>query len=102
MASTESDRDQDNFSSVSWSENADGAGAGGAGPPQQTGDGAAGAVPPSTGKVALPDDALGDGHILDCTVGTPIKENDGSKDAFVSYLITTHVRRQRSLTALPP
>lgn len=94
MASTESDRDQDNFSSVSWSENADGAGAGagGAGPPQQTADGAGGAVPPSTGKVALPDDALGDGHILDCTVGTPIKENDGSKDAFVSYLITTHVR----------
>ena len=28
---------------------------------------------------------------LQCTVGTPLKENDGSKDAFVSYLITTHV-----------
>ncbi|KAH6959289.1 hypothetical protein HG530_009419 [Fusarium avenaceum] len=27
---------------------------------------------------------------LDCTVDTPIKENDGTKDAFVSYLITTH------------
>ena len=26
---------------------------------------------------------------LDCTVDTPIKENDGTKDAFVSYLITT-------------
>ena len=28
---------------------------------------------------------------LKCTVGTPIKEGDGSKDAFVSYLITTNV-----------
>lgn len=28
---------------------------------------------------------------LECTVGTPIKENDGTKDAFVSYLITTNV-----------
>ena len=88
MASTDSDREQDNFSSVSWSEHADGAAAM---PPQQTGDSEGGA-PPSSGKVALPHDAAGDGHVLDCTVGTPIKENDGSKDAFVSYLITTHVR----------
>lgn len=29
---------------------------------------------------------------LECTIGSPIKENDGTKDAFVSYLITTHVR----------
>lgn len=34
---------------------------------------------------------------LDCTVDTPIKENDGTKDAFVSYLITTHVCNQSSL-----
>ncbi|KAI9835172.1 MAG: intercellular trafficking and secretion [Sarea resinae] len=27
---------------------------------------------------------------LDCTVDTPQKENDGTKDAFVSYLVTTH------------
>ncbi|KOS21622.1 Sorting nexin-4 [Escovopsis weberi] len=27
---------------------------------------------------------------LECTVSSPIKENDGTKDAFVSYLITTH------------
>lgn len=31
-----------------------------------------------------------DGH-LECTVDTPLKENDGTKDAYVSYLITTHV-----------
>lgn len=83
----DSDREQDNFSSVSWSEHADGAAAM---PPQQTG--LEGTPAPSTGKVALPEDTTGNGHILDCTVGTPIKENDGSKDAFVSYLITTHVR----------
>lgn len=88
MASTDSDREQDNFSNVSWSEHADGVAAM---PPQQTGDSEGGAAP-STGKVGLPHDAAGDGHVLDCTVGTPIKENDGSKDAFVSYLITTHVR----------
>lgn len=33
---------------------------------------------------------LGDGR-LDCTVDTPLKENDGTKDAYVSYLVTTHV-----------
>ena len=33
---------------------------------------------------------IGDGR-LDCTVGSPLKESDGTKDAYVSYLITTHV-----------
>lgn len=28
---------------------------------------------------------------LDCVVDSPIKENDGTKDAYVSYKITTHV-----------
>src|SRR4051794_34603675 len=28
---------------------------------------------------------------LECTVGHPLKENDGSKDAYISYLVTTHV-----------
>ncbi|KAM3067525.1 intercellular trafficking and secretion [Clarireedia jacksonii] len=32
---------------------------------------------------------VGDG-VLECTVGSPIKENDGTKDAFVSYLVTTN------------
>ena len=34
---------------------------------------------------------VGDGTLL-CTVGSPQKENDGTKDAFMSYLITTKVR----------
>lgn len=29
---------------------------------------------------------------LHCTVDTPLKENDGTKDAYISYLITTDVR----------
>lgn len=33
---------------------------------------------------------IGNGR-LDCTVNTPLKENDGTKDAYVSYLVTTHV-----------
>lgn len=30
--------------------------------------------------------------ILECIVDTPIKENEGTKDTFVSYLVTTNVR----------
>lgn len=29
--------------------------------------------------------------VLECTVTQPNKENDGSKDAYVSYLVTTNV-----------
>ncbi len=31
------------------------------------------------------------GEVLECVVSEPHKENDGTKDAYVSYLITTHV-----------
>ena len=34
---------------------------------------------------------IGDGR-LDCTVDSPLKEHDGTKDAYVSYLVTTNVR----------
>ena len=36
---------------------------------------------------------IGDGR-LDCKVDTPLKENDGTKDAYVSYLVTTNVYLQ--------
>lgn len=36
------------------------------------------------------------GDILECIVSEPRKEQDGTKDAFVSYLITTHVRLRSS------
>lgn len=39
---------------------------------------------------------VGDGR-LDCTVTAPLKENEGSKDAYVSYLVTTHVCYAASL-----
>ncbi|KAH7156690.1 hypothetical protein EDB81DRAFT_840716 [Dactylonectria macrodidyma] len=77
--------DQDDFSNVSWSEH----------------------VQEQTARVAddvahATDGAGGSGNnrphnhhnlgpeTLECVVGAPIKENDGTKDAFVSYLITTN------------
>lgn len=39
---------------------------------------------------------IGPEGILECTVDTPLKENDGTKDAYVSYLISTHVGCQPS------
>ncbi len=33
---------------------------------------------------------VGEG-VLECTVTSPIKENDGTKDAYISYLVTTNV-----------
>ncbi|CAI4219362.1 unnamed protein product [Parascedosporium putredinis] len=50
-----------------------------------------------------------EGHLsgsekLDCVVSSPIKENDGTKDAFVSYLITTQAipqQRFRSVCGSP-
>jgi len=33
---------------------------------------------------------IGDG-VLECHVDSPLKENDGTKDAYISYLVTTHV-----------
>ena len=33
---------------------------------------------------------IGEGR-LDCSVGKPLKESDGTKDAYVSYMVTTNV-----------
>ena len=30
--------------------------------------------------------------VLECSVDSPLKENDGTKDAYVSYLVTTQVK----------
>ena len=40
------------------------------------------------------------GGSLDCKVDTPLKENDGTKDAYVSYLVTTHVCLRSSSISL--
>lgn len=49
---------------------------------------------PQAGDQADQVDLAGIGRdgILEVTVDTPLKENDGTKDAYVSYLVTTHVR----------
>ena len=48
---------------------------------------------PQAGQDADAVDLAGIGEYgrLDCTVETPLKENDGTKDAYVSYLVTTQV-----------
>lgn len=40
--------------------------------------------------------SIGDG-VLECRVDSPLKENDGTKDAYISYLVTTHVSACRFL-----
>lgn len=46
---------------------------------------------PQAGRNADAVDLAGPGEgRLDCTVSSPQKENDGTKDAYVSYLVTTH------------
>lgn len=86
--------DQDNFSNISWqSETNNGAEAG-----QSTASMPdIGAEPPSSedqrhGQDLEQQDPGLSGDILECTVSEPHKESDGTKDAFVSYLITTNVR----------
>jgi sorting nexin-4 len=48
--------------------------------------------PPQAGNDADAVDVAGVGEgRLECTVGSPVKEGDGTKDAYVSYLVTTRV-----------
>lgn len=43
---------------------------------------------------------IGDG-VLECRVDSPLKENDGTKDAYISYLVTTNVSARDSLWSFP-
>lgn len=81
--------EQDDFSNVSWSEHVHEQTSRTPPPREQPGHDMT--APGSGLEKDAP--ALGT-ETLECTVGTPIKENDGTKDAFVSYLITTHVRME--------
>jgi sorting nexin-4 len=58
---------------------------------------------PQAGDQEDPVDLAGIGRdgILEVTVDTPLKENDGTKDAYVSYLVTTHVRRPAHIRCTP-
>ena len=50
---------------------------------------------PQAGQNADDADLAGIGAegLLETTVNSPQKESDGTKDAYVSYLVTTHVCR---------
>ncbi|MCJ1338775.1 intercellular trafficking and secretion [Bachmanniomyces sp. S44760] len=87
---------ENDFDSVSWqneaaskSGNVDNGPAGGSSGP---GPGAtrSNSIPQQTGNTADAVDlgGIGDGK-LECAVNSPLKENDGTKDAYVSYLVTT-------------
>ncbi|KAK5992418.1 Sorting nexin-4 [Cladobotryum mycophilum] len=77
--------DQDDFSNVTWSDHVQEQTSRAIPPAEQPGHTMAG---PGTSIDGQPRGA--ERERLDCTVNSPIKENDGTKDAFVSYLITTH------------
>ncbi|KAI9170796.1 Sorting nexin-4 [Paramyrothecium foliicola] len=78
--------DQDNFSNVSWSEHGHDQNSSMPTTPQAQ---ASGEGAPAAESDLARDPGLGS-EKLHCTVGSPIKENDGTKDAFVSYLVTTN------------
>lgn len=84
--------DQDNFSNVSWQSDL---GESGTGPSSRAADPMEDANNGMTGEPDLHGEEIGahalGPELLDCAVTSPIKENDGTKDAFVSYLITTEV-----------
>jgi sorting nexin-4 len=87
--------DQENFSNISWHSDRN---VGPASHPGGADDGGEGSGSNGERRAEMgPDDQLDDpaglgSETLDCIVGSPIKENDGTKDAFVSYQITTRVR----------
>lgn len=41
---------------------------------------------------AVDNAGIGKDGYLDCNVDKPLKESEGTKDVYVSYLVTTHVR----------
>lgn len=89
--------DQDDFSNVSWHSDRNAVMAGFAASSSSLPAVAAPeAEPPSAeeqhhGEELVHEDPGLSGDILECTVSEPRKESDGTKDAFVSYLITTNV-----------
>ncbi|KAI9759641.1 MAG: tRNA (adenine-N(1)-)-methyltransferase catalytic subunit trm61 [Chaenotheca gracillima] len=94
--------DNSDFDSISWGNNAE---SDGSRPPtsgtngdeesrtrhEDRGKGRASAGTPPVTRTEDPMDMAGvNSGRLECTVDSPQKENDGTKDAFVSYLVTTN------------
>jgi len=94
--------DQDNFSNISWhSERNAGPAAPSVGQHEADTITEYSAGSGTEAGRSRGDSGLEHGHsgeILDCVVSDPHKENDGTKDAYVSYLITTNV----SLPSISP
>ena len=89
--------DEDTFSNIPWNNNSNASGVSGSSSSAPTIE----AEPPTVedqhhdADLQRQDPGLS-GDILECTVSEPRKEQDGTKDAFVSYLITTNVSRRIS------
>lgn len=94
--------DQDNFSNISWHSEQNGGSTTASNAqavhhesnsPEYARSGPDDGRPGDNAAVGMEHDELdhSGGEILDCTVSDPHKENDGTKDAYVSYLITTNV-----------
>ncbi|KAG4222012.1 Sorting nexin-4, partial [Phytophthora cactorum] len=85
--------DEDTFSNIPWNSSNNASGMAGSSSSTPTLE----AEPPSAqaqhhgADLERLDPGLS-GDILECTVSEPRKEQDGTKDAFVSYLITTHTQ----------
>lgn len=84
--------EQENFSSVSWQSERHNEGTTSASEASATTnfDTSENDQPVQDEGQLDPATGLGD-EVLECTVTHPLKENEGSKDVFVSYLITTYV-----------
>ncbi|KAN0093978.1 hypothetical protein V8E51_017162 [Hyaloscypha variabilis] len=92
--------ERNDFANISWQNNPAGQGAAPfSTSPRDEGDGIGPGNPNGPrresggqlGRNADPLDLAGvEGGVLECTVSSPNKENDGSKDAYVSYLVTTN------------
>lgn len=90
--------DQDNFSNISWhsEQNGPAGSSSSGGYDGQDEEGANSKAPQQEplepADLQRLDPGLG-GEVLECTVTDAHTENPGTKDAYVSYLITTNVRR---------
>lgn len=99
MEATTAKMDANDFSNVSWHSEA-----GGRPAPSGTPDEGAGPATPDfeasrqEARRERNDEPGHAGEILECIVSEPHKENDGTKDAYVSYMITTNVCLLRPVT----
>ena len=108
MEATMAKMDPNDFSNVSWHSEQNAGGH----QPEPSGASESNAAGPSTppdfdasrqeARRERTSDPGHAGEILECIVSEPHKENDGTKDAYVSYMITTHVSLPYHHSTLAP